>query len=109
MMRIGPARIVAPNFTGTIAVTIMKRCKRIVKKHLPIHHHLLRPRLRRIITGIVGSGVAVYTRLPFAKLWQTALFLSKTSFLTSWPKIDRVKAIIRNLKITPCFAMANIV
>ena len=48
-------------------------------------------------------------RLPFAKLWQTALFLSKTSFVPCWPKADWVKEIIRNLKITPCFAMANIV
>ncbi len=91
--------------TTTIIITI------IIMVGISCRHLLRRRprRPRRIITGIVGNWVAVIRGLPFAKLWQTALFLSKTSFLTSWPKIDRVKAIIRNLKITPCFAMANIV
>ena len=97
--------------TTIIIITVGISCR-----HLPRHLPRRRPRLllhlhrlRRIITGIVGNWVAVIRGLPFAKLWQTALFLSKTSFLTSWPKIDRVKAIIRNLKITPCFAMAHMV
>ena len=89
--------------TTTIIIMVGISCRHLPRRHLHLH------RLRRIITGIIGNWVAVIRGLPFAKLWQTALFLSKTSFLTSWPKMDRVKAIIRNLKITPCFAMANIV
>lgn len=105
-MEVSTTTIIITIITIIIIIMVGISCRHLPRRR-PRRHHLLRP--RRIIMGIVGNWVAVIRGLPFAKLWQTALFLSKTSFLTSWPKTDRVKAIIRNLKITPCFAMANIV